>query len=63
MIHWYTVIPLVVLFVLTIVKVPALMTLAVSSVTAVVVSFFHHSYEASEVFSILFKWLCFNDRD
>ena len=29
MIHWYTVIPLVVLFVLTIVKVPALMTLAI----------------------------------
>ena len=31
MIHWYTIIPLVVLFVLTILKVPALMTLAVSS--------------------------------
>ena len=54
MIHWYTVIPLVVLFVLTIMKVPALMTLALSSFSAVVISYFHQSYSASEVFNILF---------
>src|SRR5690606_6426234 len=38
MIHWYTVLPLVVLFVLTIRKVPAFLTLAISSAVAVVLS-------------------------
>jgi Na+:H+ antiporter, NhaC family len=55
MIHWYTILPLVLLFVLTILKVPALMTLALSSASAVAISYFHHSFSASEVFSILFK--------
>lgn len=55
MIHWYTIVPLVLLFVLTILKVPALMTLAISSASAVAISYFHHSYAASEVFSILFN--------
>lgn len=55
MIHWYTIVPLVLLFVLTILKVPALMTLAISSASAVAISYFHHSYGASEVFSILFN--------
>ena len=55
MIHWYTSLPLVLLFVLTILKIPALMTLAISSASAVAISYFHHSYGASEVFSILFE--------
>ncbi len=55
MIHWYTIMPLILLFVLTIMKVPALMTLAMSSASAVAISYFHHSYGASEVFSILFN--------
>ena len=54
MIHWYTIIPLAVLFILTILKVPALMTLAVSSASAVAISYFHQSYSASQVFGILF---------
>ena len=40
MIHWYTMVPLVLLFVLTILKVPALMTLALSSASAVAISYF-----------------------
>ncbi|MCG7335928.1 Na+/H+ antiporter NhaC [Sporosarcina sp. ACRSM] len=55
MIHWYTVIPLLVLFVLTILKVPALMTLALSSISAVLISFFHQSFTASQVMGILFN--------
>ena len=55
MIHWYTIIPLVVLFILTIMKVPALMTLAVSSFSAVAISFIHQSFSVSEVFNILFS--------
>lgn len=54
MIHWYTMIPIVVLIALTFMKVPAMMTLAISSVSAVVITFFHHTYSASEVFGILF---------
>ncbi|MCZ2257666.1 Na+/H+ antiporter NhaC [Sporosarcina sp. G11-34] len=54
MIHWYTLTPLLVLFILTISKVPALMTLAVSSISAIGISFFHQSYSASQVFDILF---------
>jgi len=55
MIHWYTVIPLMVLFLLTIKKVPALMTLAASSAIAVVISFFHQSFGVSEVLKVLFE--------
>ena len=55
MIHWYTVIPLIVLLIFTIMKVPALMTLAASSATAVAISFFHQSSEVSEVFKMLYS--------
>ncbi|MBO1911537.1 sodium:proton antiporter, partial [Microvirga sp. 3-52] len=54
MIHWYTMIPLAVLVVLSIKKTPAMMTLAISSATAVAITFFHHSYSAPEIFNILF---------
>ena len=55
MIHWYTVIPLVVLFVFTIAKVPATLTLAASSAVAVVLSYFYQFYGVSDVFDILFE--------
>ena len=55
LIHWYSVIPLLVLVMLTLSKVPALLTLAVSSISAVLISFFHHTYGISEIFSILFS--------
>ncbi|CAM3247943.1 Na+/H+ antiporter NhaC [Filibacter tadaridae] len=55
MIHWYTVIPLVLLFILTINKVPALLTLAASSIAAVVISFFHQSFGGKEVLAILYE--------
>ena len=55
MIHWYTVIPLIVLLIFTIMKVPALMTLAASSATAVLISFLHQSSDVSEVFKMLYS--------
>lgn len=55
MIHWYTVIPLIVLVIFTLMKVPALLTLAVSAASAVAISFFHQSYSAAQVFKILFS--------
>ncbi|ANU23696.1 Na+/H+ antiporter NhaC [Planococcus donghaensis] len=54
MIHWYTVFPLIVLIVLTFMKIPALMTLALSSISAIGVSFIHQISTASEIFNVLF---------
>ena len=55
MIHGYTVIPLLLLFALTIFKVPALLTLAASSLSAILLSLFHHSYTISAIMEILFS--------
>ena len=55
MIHGYTVIPLLILFTLTLLKVPALLTLAVSSFSAIIVAQFHHSYSVSSIMKILFE--------
>ncbi|MBD7985533.1 Na+/H+ antiporter NhaC [Sporosarcina sp. Sa2YVA2] len=55
MIHWYTIIPLVLLFLLSIKKVPAMITLAISSAVAVLLSYFHHTYAMSDMLSILFS--------
>lgn len=54
MIHWYTIIPIIVLFGLTMFKIPAMMTLAASSFSAILITYFHHTYSVGEVFSIMF---------
>lgn len=55
LIQWYAIIPLVVLIILTLAKVPALLTLAASSITAVGLSLFHQSQPVSETLKILFS--------
>lgn len=55
LVHWYTIIPLFVLFALSMKKVPALVTLAISSAVAIGLSYFHHQYGVSEVLGILFN--------
>ncbi len=55
MIHWYTLIPLVVLMIMALKKVPAILTLAVSTIVAIAVSYFHHYYGFGEVLNILFN--------
>lgn len=55
LIHWYTFIPLLVLVVLTLKKVPALLTLAASSVVAVLLSFIHAQYGFADILKILFS--------
>ncbi|NME07182.1 Na+/H+ antiporter NhaC [Psychrobacillus sp. BL-248-WT-3] len=54
MIHWYTLIPLVLLVILSIKKVPAILSLAFTSVVAILISYFHHSFSFGEVLNILF---------
>ncbi|MFS0574547.1 Na+/H+ antiporter NhaC [Sporosarcina sp. 179-K 3D1 HS] len=55
LIHWYTLIPLIVLFAMTLGKVPALLTLAASSLSAILLSFIHQSSSLTTLFSFLFK--------
>ncbi|MDQ0214858.1 NhaC family Na+:H+ antiporter [Oikeobacillus pervagus] len=55
LIHWYAIIPLIILLIFSIKKISAFITLAVSSAVAVCFSFIHTSYSLSEVFNILFS--------
>lgn len=55
LIHWYSMIPLILLVILTIGKVPALMTLAASSIAAIIVSAFHQSIPVSKMLAVLFS--------
>ncbi|AXI00512.1 Na+/H+ antiporter NhaC [Sporosarcina sp. PTS2304] len=55
LIHWYTLIPVAILIVLTFVKVPAILTLAVSAVSAVMIAYIHTFYGVSDVLKILFS--------
>lgn len=54
-IHWYALIPLVVLIVCTLFKMPALLTLAASSIVALILSMFHMDLSLSGYFSILYE--------
>lgn len=55
MIHWYTLLPLVLLILLSIKKVPAMIALALTSIAGIVVSYFHHHWDFGEVLNILFS--------
>lgn len=54
LVHAYAVIPLVVLIVCTLLKVPALLTLAISAVAGIVLSYFHMPLSAEALFGILY---------
>ncbi len=54
LIHWYSIIPLLILITLTIMKVPALMTLAASSIAAIAVSMLHISLTVPQTLGVLF---------
>ncbi len=53
-VHWYSLLPLVVLIAMTLVKVPALLVLAATSITAIVLSFFHQFSSPAEILAVLF---------
>ncbi|WP_391117995.1 Na+/H+ antiporter NhaC [Psychrobacillus sp. L3] len=55
MIHWYTLLPLALLVVLSFKKVPAIMALALTSIAGILVSYFHHHFAFGEVLNILFS--------
>lgn len=55
LIHWYAIIPLIILIILTVMKVPAMMTLAASSIAAIAISTLHLSMPVSKMLGILFS--------
>ncbi|GEK33134.1 Na+/H+ antiporter NhaC [Kurthia sibirica] len=54
LIHWYAFIPLILLVMMAIKKIPAIPTLAISSAVAIILAFFMHSYTITNVFAILY---------
>ncbi|MFP7200967.1 Na+/H+ antiporter NhaC [Lysinibacillus halotolerans] len=54
-VHWYAIVPLLVLIVCTFKKVPAFLTLIVSSLVALFLSIFHTSLSVSDYCAILFS--------
>jgi len=55
MIHWYSLLPLVLLIVLSAKKVPAMLALALTSASAIAIAYFHQFFTAGEVLQILFN--------
>ncbi|WP_226677617.1 Na+/H+ antiporter NhaC [Rossellomorea aquimaris] len=55
LIHWYSLIPVLLLVVLIIYKTPALFTLAISIAVSVALSFIHGTLKVSELFQVLFS--------
>ncbi|MBM7699966.1 Na+/H+ antiporter NhaC [Kurthia huakuii] len=55
LIHWYTLIPVVLLVLFALKKIPAIPTLIVGSIVAIIISYFHHTYSGSEVLTMLFE--------
>lgn len=54
-VHWYSLVPIVILVALTIRKVPAMMTLAITAAVSVGISFLHQTIGVSKIFSFLFE--------
>jgi Na+:H+ antiporter, NhaC family len=55
LIHWYAMIPLIVLIICTIFKIPSLATLMISSISAILLSFVHSTLSIQELFGILYN--------
>ena len=55
LVHWYSMIPLVLLLVLVLMKIPALLSLAAGAASAVIISFIHNPQSFSKMIEVLFK--------
>lgn len=55
LVHWYSMIPLVLLLVLILMKIPALLSLAAGAASAVIISFIHNPQSFSKMIEVLFK--------
>src|SRR5690606_3024525 len=48
LVHWYAIIPLIILLIMSMMKIPALLTLATSSISAILLSFLHERPSMSQ---------------
>ncbi|WP_042477566.1 Na+/H+ antiporter NhaC [Bacillus ndiopicus] len=55
LVHWYALLPLVLLVILSIKKVPALLTLAIGSIFGIALSFLHDTLSIAAILDILFN--------
>ncbi|PFA66336.1 Na+/H+ antiporter NhaC [Bacillus sp. AFS015802] len=55
LVHWYSILPVLLLVVLIVYRTPALFTLAITIAVSVSLSFFHESLHVNELFQILFS--------
>lgn len=55
LVHWYTLLPLVVLIILSIKRVPALLTLGIGSILGIALSFIHEPLAITNILKILFE--------
>ena len=55
LIHWYALLPLLLLIICTILKLPSLATLAISSIGAILLSYVHSSLSLQALFTILYN--------
>lgn len=55
LVHWYALIPLLVLIICTISKVPALLTLALSTVSGILISYIHMPLSIEEIGKVLYS--------
>lgn len=54
-IHWYTLLPIVLLIVFAFKKIPAIPTLIIGSAFAIALSYGHHTYNGSQIMTMLFN--------
>lgn len=55
LIHWYSVLPLAVLIICTILKVSSIATLAISAISGIGIAYFHSTIPLTELFAILYN--------
>ncbi|WP_342473201.1 Na+/H+ antiporter NhaC [Metasolibacillus sp. FSL H7-0170] len=55
LVHWYALLPLVLLVILSIKKIPALLTLAIGSIFGIALSFLHDTLSMAAILDILFN--------
>lgn len=55
LVHWYALIPLFILVICTIFKIPSLITLTISTISGIVLSYAHSAISLKEIFTILYS--------
>lgn len=60
LVQWYAIIPLFLLILCTVLKVPSMATLAISAMSGIILSYFHSSISLQQLFMILYEGFTLN---